>query len=110
MHIIGDVEGQHCIMVDDLIDTGGTLVKGAEALLQAGAKSVRASATHAVFSGQAIERIEKSAIDEVVVTDSIPLRADALACPRIKVLSVAKLLAQAIQSIHEDGSVSALFM
>lgn len=110
MHIIGDVEGQHCIMVDDLIDTGGTLVKGAEALLQAGAKSVRASATHAVFSGQAIERIENSAIDEIVVTDSIPLRADAKMSSRIKVLSVAKLLAQAIQSIHEDGSVSALFM
>ncbi len=110
MHIIGDVEGQHCIMVDDLIDTGGTLVKGAEALLQAGAKSVRASATHAVFSGQAIERIENSAIDEIVVTDSIPLRADAKSSSRIKVLSVAKLLAQAIQSIHEDGSVSALFM
>lgn len=110
MHIIGDVGGQHCIMVDDLIDTGGTLVKGAEALLQAGAKSVRASATHAVFSGQAIERIENSAIDEIVVTDSIPLRADAKMSSRIKVLSVAKLLAQAIQSIHEDGSVSALFM
>ena len=110
MHIIGDVEGQHCIMVDDLIDTGGTLVKGAEALMQAGAKSVRASATHAVFSGQAIERIENSVIDEVVVTDSIPLREDARQCSRIKVLSVAKLLAQAIQSIHEDGSVSALFM
>ena len=110
MHIIGDVEGQHCIMVDDLIDTAGTLVKGAEALLAAGAKSVRASATHAVFSGQAVERIENSSIDELVVTDSIPLRADAAGCSRIKVLSVAKLLAQAIQSIHEDGSVSALFM
>ena len=110
MHIIGDVEGQHCIMVDDLIDTAGTLVKGAEALVAAGAKSVRASATHAVFSGQAIERIEKSPISEVVVTDSIPLRADARECSRIKVLSVAQLLAQAIQSIHEDGSVSALFM
>jgi ribose-phosphate pyrophosphokinase len=110
MHIIGDVEDQHCIMVDDLIDTGGTLVKGAEALMAAGAKSVRASATHAVFSGQAIERIEKSVISEVVVTDSIPLRSDARECSRIKVLSVAQLLAQAIQSIHEDGSVSALFM
>ena len=110
MHIVGDVEGQHCIMVDDLIDTAGTLVKGAEALLAAGAKSVRASATHAVFSGPAIERIEKSCIDEVVVTDSIPLRAEARASTKIKVLSVAKLLAKAIQSIHEDGSVSALFL
>ncbi|HEY3744068.1 MAG TPA: ribose-phosphate pyrophosphokinase [Bryobacteraceae bacterium] len=110
MHIVGDVEGQHCIMVDDLFDTAGTLVHGAEALLAAGAKSVRASATHAVFSGPAIERIEKSNIEEVVVTDSIPLRPEAQACSRIKVMSVSKLLAKAIQSIHEDGSVSALFM
>ena len=110
MHIIGDVRGQHCIIVDDLIDTAGTLVKGTEALLAQGAKSVRASATHAVFSGPAIERIEESLIDEVVVTDSIPLRADAQGCKKIKVLSVAPLLAQAIQSIHEDGSVSALFV
>jgi ribose-phosphate pyrophosphokinase len=110
MHIIGDVRGQHCIIVDDLIDTAGTLVKGTEALLAQGAKSVRASATHAVFSGPAIERIENSDIAEVVVTDSIPLRPEAQACSRIKTLSVAPLLAQAIQSIHEDGSVSALFV
>ena len=81
MHIIGDVEGRHCTMVGDLIYTGGTLVKGAEALMQAGAKSVRASATHRVFSGRAIERIENSVIDEVVVgIDSIPLREDAREC------------------------------
>ena len=110
MHIVGDVSGQHCIIVDDLIDTAGTLVKGTEALLAEGAKSVRASATHAVFSGPAIERIEESEIAEVVVTDSIPLRAAAQGCKKIKVLSVAPLLAQAIQSIHEDGSVSALFV
>ena len=110
MHIIGDVRGQHCIIVDDLIDTAGTLVKGSEALLAQGAKSVRASATHAVFSGPAIERIQESGIEEVVVTDSIPLRDEAKECSKIKVLSVAPLLAQAIQSIHEDGSVSALFM
>lgn len=110
MHIIGDIHDKHCFMVDDLIDTGGTLVKGAEALKSQGAKSVRAVATHAVFSGPAIERIESSSITEVVVTDSIPLSTKAMECSRIKVLSVASLLAHAIQSIHEDGSVSALFV
>jgi ribose-phosphate pyrophosphokinase len=110
MHIIGDVEGQHCLIVDDLIDTAGTLVKGAEALLKQGALSVTACATHAVLSGGAVERIEKSQIQEVVVTNSIPLREDAMRCCRIKTLSVAPLLARAIQSIHEDGSVSTLFI
>jgi ribose-phosphate pyrophosphokinase len=110
MHIIGDIQNKHCFMVDDLIDTAGTLVKGAEALRTQGAKSVRAVATHAVFSGPAISRIEASSITEVVVTDSIPLSAAALSCGRVKVLSVAPLLAQAIQSIHEDGSVSSLFV
>ena len=110
MHIIGEVAGQHCLIVDDLIDTAGTLVKGAEALLAQGAKSVRACATHAVLSGPAVERIEKSQIEEVVVTNSIPLRGNAENCKRIKQLSVAPLLAKAIQSIHEDGSVSTLFV
>jgi ribose-phosphate pyrophosphokinase len=110
MHIIGDVEGQHCLIVDDLIDTGGTLVKAAEALLKHGALSVRACATHAVLSGPAVERIEESCLQEVVVTNSIPLREDAVRCGRVKVLSVAPLLARAIQSIHEDGSVSTLFI
>jgi ribose-phosphate pyrophosphokinase len=110
MHIIGDVAGQHCLIVDDLIDTAGTLVKAAEALLKQGAKSVRASATHAVLSGPAVERIEKSEIVEVVITNSIPLREEAEDCSRIKQLSVASLLAKAIQSIHEDGSVSTLFV
>lgn len=110
MHIIGEVQDQHCLMVDDLIDTAGTLVKGAEALLAHGAKSVRACATHAVLSGPAVERIEKSGIEEVVVTNSIPLNETASKCSRIRVLSVARLLAQAIQSIHEDGSVSTLFV
>jgi len=110
MHIIGDVEGKHCLIVDDLIDTAGTLVKGAEALLKQGAVSVTACATHAVLSGGAVERIEKSQIQEVVVTNSIPLREDAMRCCRIKTLSVAPLLARAIQSIHEDGSVSTLFI
>ncbi len=110
MHIIGEVEGQHCLIVDDLIDTAGTLVKAGEALLRQGAKSVRACATHAVLSGPAVERIENSEIEEVIVTNSIPLGDHADSCRRIKVLSVAPLLAKAIQSIHEDGSVSTLFV
>jgi ribose-phosphate pyrophosphokinase len=110
MHIVGEVEGQHCLIVDDLIDTGGTLVKGVEALLGQGAKSVRACATHAVLSGPAVERIGKSEIVEVVVTNSIPLSKAGAKCSKIRVLSVAPLLAQAIQSIHEDGSVSTLFV
>jgi ribose-phosphate pyrophosphokinase len=110
MHIIGDVSGQHCLIVDDLIDTAGTLVKAAEALDNQGAKSVRACATHAVLSGPAVERIEKSALVEVIVTNSIPLKGDAEDCKRIKQLSVAPLLAKAIQSIHQDGSVSTLFV
>ena len=110
MHIIGDVDGQHCLIVDDLIDTAGTLVKGAEALLKQGALSVTACATHAVLSGPAVQRIEESQIQEVVVTNSIPLREEAMRSSRIKTLSVAPLLARAIQSIHEDGSVSTLFI
>jgi ribose-phosphate pyrophosphokinase len=110
MNIIGEVEGANCLIVDDLIDTAGTLVKAAEALLAAGALTVRATATHAVLSGPAVERIESSDITEVVFANSIPLQPAAAACKRIKVLSVAPLLAQAIRSIHEDGSVSTLFV
>jgi ribose-phosphate pyrophosphokinase len=110
MHVIGDVAGQHCLIVDDLIDTAGTLVKVSEALLARRAKSVRACATHAVLSGPAVSRIESSGIDEVIVTNSIPLSEEADNCGRIKQLSVAPLLAKAIQSIHEDGSVSTLFV
>ena len=110
MHIIGDVAGRNCIIVDDLIDTAGTLVKGAEALLQEGAVSVSACATHAVLSGPAVQRIEESKVLEVVVTNSIPLKEEARACSRIRTLSVAPLLARAIQSIHEGGSISKLFV
>jgi ribose-phosphate pyrophosphokinase len=110
MNIIGDVEGRNCIMVDDLIDTAGTLVKGAEALLGVGAVSVSACATHPVLSGGAVKRIEESKIKEVVVTNSIPLKDEARRCERIRVLSVAPLLARAIQSIHEGGSISTLFV
>src|SRR6202171_627590 len=110
MHIIGDVSGQHCLIVDDLIDTAGTLVKASEALLEQGAKSVRACATHAVLSGPAVERIRESGLEEVVVSNSIPLSPEAAALKRIRQLSVAPLLAKAIESIHEDGSVSTLFV
>jgi len=110
MHIIGEVEGGDCLIVDDLIDTAGTLVKASEALLAQGARSVTACATHAVLSGPAIERINASRLKEVVLTDSIPLRPDAAAASRITTLSVASLLARAIQSIHEETSVSSLFV
>lgn len=110
MHIIGDVQGRNCIIVDDLIDTAGTLVKGAEALLKQGAASVSACATHAVLSGPAVKRIEESQIKEVMVTNSIPLKEEARRCSRIRTLSVAPLLARAIQSIHEGGSISTLFV
>lgn len=110
MHIIGRVKGRNCLIVDDLIDTAGTLVKAAEALLKHGAESVSACAAHAVLSGPAVERIQASEIKEVVLTNSIPLRREASQCGRIRVLSVAPLLAQAIQSIHEETSVSTLFV
>lgn len=110
MNIIGDVRGKHCLMVDDLVDTAGTLVKGVEALLEEGAKSVAACATHAVLSGPAVERICASALTELVVSNSIPLSAEAENCRKIRPLSVAPLLARAIQSIHEGGSVSTLFI
>jgi ribose-phosphate pyrophosphokinase len=110
MNIIGDVRGKYCLIVDDLVDTAGTLVKGVEALLAQGAAGVSACATHAVLSGPAVERISGSLLDELVVTNSIPLRPEAEACGKIRVLSVAPLLARAIQSIHEGGSVSTLFI
>jgi ribose-phosphate pyrophosphokinase len=110
MHIIGEVEGKHCLIVDDIIDTAGTLVKGAEALLANGAVKVSACATHGVLSGPAISRIEASGLDEVVITNSIPLNGQAAECGKVKVMSVAPLLAQAIQSIHEESSISQLFI
>jgi ribose-phosphate pyrophosphokinase len=110
MNVVGEVDGRNCLMVDDLIDTAGTLVKGAEALMQQGARSVSACATHAVLSGPAVERIEASPLKEVVFTNSIPLSDEAKASSKIKSLSVAPLLARAIQSIHEETSVSSLFV
>jgi ribose-phosphate pyrophosphokinase len=97
-------------MVDDLIDTAGTLVNGAEALIAHGAETVSACATHAVLSGPAIERISESPLQEVVFSNSIPLSDRAKDCPKIKTLSVAPLLARAMQSIHEETSISILFM
>jgi ribose-phosphate pyrophosphokinase len=110
MHVIGDVEGRTVLIVDDIIDTGGTLVKNAEALLERGAKRVFATASHPVLSGNAVEKLCNSPIEQVVVTNSIPLKPDAAACGRIKVLSIAGLMARAIQSIHEETSVSRLFI
>jgi len=110
MNVIGDVAGQSCLIVDDLIDTAGTLVKGAEALLAHGAKSVSACATHAVLSGPAVDRIAASPIQEVVFSDSIPLSEEARKCAKVRALPVAPLLARAVQSIHEETSVSILFL
>lgn len=110
MNVVGEVKGRHCLLVDDLIDTAGTLVKGAEALLKKGAASVSACATHAVLSGPAVGRIEASCLKEVVFTNSIPLSKEARKCGRIKSLSIANLLAEAIRSIHEETSVSLLFV
>lgn len=110
MHIIGDIKGRECVLLDDMIDTAGTLTNGARALMDKGARSVIACATHPVLSGPAIERITQSPLEEVVVTDSIPLSETALASGRFKVLSVARLLAEAIKRIHNNDSVSSLFV
>jgi len=110
MNVVGQVDGRNCLLVDDLIDTAGTLVKGAEALLEKGAKSVMACATHAVLSGPAVSRIEESELSEVVFTNSIPLSEEAKNSCRIKSLSIAPLMADAIRSIHEETSVSTLFV
>ena len=110
MHVIGDVEGRTAVVVDDIIDTAGTLVKTSEALLAQGASAVYACCTHPVLSGEAVNRICQSRITQVVVTNSIPLADDAQKCGRIEVLSVAPLLGRAIQSIHEETSVSTLFI
>ncbi|HES75941.1 MAG TPA: ribose-phosphate pyrophosphokinase [bacterium] len=109
MHIIGEVKDRSCVIIDDIVDTAGTLCKAAEALKKHGASKVIAYATHAVLSGKAIENINGSEIDEVVVTDSIPLSAAAKACSRIRVLSVAGMLGETIRRIHTDESVSSLY-
>ncbi len=110
MNVIGDVEGRTCIIQDDIVDTAGTITKAATALKNNGAERVLACAVHGVLSGSAIERIEKSPIDKMIVTNTIPQSAASAACSKIVVLSVARLLGQAIKSIHEETSVSSLFV
>jgi len=109
MHLIGEVRGKDCIIVDDMIDTAGTLAGAAKALQEKGAKRIVACATHGVLSGPAIQRIVDSPLSEVVVTDTIPLSEAAKACGKIKVVSIARLLAEAIKRIHSSDSVSSLF-
>jgi ribose-phosphate pyrophosphokinase len=110
MNVIGDVNGRTCIIQDDIIDTAGTIQKAATALKSAGAERVLACAVHGVLSGPAIERIVNSPVDQLIVTNTIPLRGEAQQCKKIVVLSVARLLGQAIRSIHEETSVSSLFV
>jgi ribose-phosphate pyrophosphokinase len=110
MHIIGEVAGRTCIIMDDMVDTANTLCQAALALKEHGAAKVMAYCTHAVLSGSAVERIQGSAIDELVVTDTIPLRDDALASGRIRQLSVAELMAETMRRISNEDSVSSLFM
>ncbi len=110
MNIIGEVEGKSCVIVDDLVDTAGTLCHAASALKDAGAKRVMAYITHPVLSGAAIERITNSQIDELVVTDTIPLRDAAKNCPKIRQLSVAELLAETMRRIRDEESVSSLYI
>lgn len=110
MNIIGDVEGKDCFILDDMIDTAGTLVNAAKALRERGARRIVAVATHPVFSGPAIARIAESPLEKVIVTDSIPLREEGKANPKIRQVSVARLLAEAIRRIHASDSVSSLFI
>jgi ribose-phosphate pyrophosphokinase len=110
MNIIGDVRGRSCILVDDLVDTAGTLCQAAQALKDEGAVRVIAYITHAVLSGKAVERVSTSALDELVVTDTIPLRDEAQGCNRIRVLSVAELLAETMRRIRDEESVSSLYV
>jgi ribose-phosphate pyrophosphokinase len=109
MHVIGEIEGRNCVIMDDMIDTAGTLVKAAEVLKERGARSVYAYCTHPVFSGPALERIANSQIDEVVITNTIPLSAQAKTCPKIRQLSVAFLFAETIRRISDGESVTSLF-
>jgi len=109
MHVVGDVNGKTCLIIDDIIDTAGTLVKTVDALFASGATAVYACASHAVLSGPAIDRIANSRLEQLVVTDTIPLREAAHKLPKIKVLSIAGLLGTAIENIHLETSVSTLF-
>jgi ribose-phosphate pyrophosphokinase len=110
MNIIGDVVGKHCVLVDDMVDTAGTLGQAADALKDEGALSVRAYVTHPVLSGKAVENISKSKLDELIVTDTIPLRADAKACPKIRQLKISSMLAETIRRVSNEESVSSLYV
>lgn len=110
MHIIGEVEGKSCYIIDDLVDTAGTLCAAATALKKHGASSVRAYATHPVLSGKAIENLENSVLDELVVTDTIPLREEAMNCSRIRQVEVSGLVAESMRRINNEESVSTLYM
>jgi ribose-phosphate pyrophosphokinase len=110
MNIIGEIKGKTALLLDDMVDTAGTLTQAANALLQAGAKKVAACCTHAVLSGHALEKINQSALEEMVVSDTIPLKPEAQSCKKIVVLSVATLLGEAIKRIHNNDSVSSLFV
>jgi ribose-phosphate pyrophosphokinase len=110
MHIVGEVEGKAAIILDDMVDTGGTLTEAAKALAENGASSINACCTHAVLSGNAIGRIEESAIENLIVTDSIPLRPETKGSKKIRVLTVANLLGEAIKRTHVNDSVSSLFV
>ena len=109
MHIIGDPRGKNCIVIDDIVDTAGTMCTAATELKKSGALSVRAYITHPVLSGLAVENIENSALDEVVVTDTIPLSEEAKKCRKIRVISLAPLLAQALKRVNDEQSVSSMF-
>src|SRR5438876_3570891 len=110
MNVVGDVRGRSCLIVDDMCDTGGSLTKVARALKNAGAERIHACFTHAVLSGQAVKQLDESEIEQIMTTNTIPLRDHACELKKIKVLSIAPLLAKAIKSIHEETSVSSLFV
>jgi ribose-phosphate pyrophosphokinase len=110
MNIIGDVAGRTCVIVDDIVDTAGTLTEAAGALIEAGAERVSAAITHPVLSGQAIKRINDSALSELVITDTVPLRSDAKDCEKLRVVTIARLLSEAIRRINNEESVSSLFV
>jgi ribose-phosphate pyrophosphokinase len=110
MNIIGEVEGRDALLLDDMIDTAGTITQGAEAIKNKGAKRILAACTHGVLSGPAMDRLNRSPIDEVIITDTIPVNVRKQACDKITVLSVAPLLGEAIRNIHKETSVSSLFV
>jgi ribose-phosphate pyrophosphokinase len=110
MHLIGEIEGRNCVLMDDMVDTAGTLCEAASALKQAGAVQVKACCTHPVLSGQALQRINESELDEVVVTNSIPLSEEAKVCNKIRQISISSLLAESIRRIATGDSVSSLFV